>query len=131
MMEFLNRYKITLIVLVLAVGAFVAYQNFYVANLDIDPLARESQVAGSIVGQEIISLLGELESIKLDVTIFEKESFRTLIDFGQTINSEPVGRGNPFAPIGVETGFSSGIAEPIINEDDNISNIINTGIGAE
>lgn len=131
MMDFLNRYKITLIVLILGVGAFVAYQNYYVPSLNIDPLVSEGQVAGSIVGQEIISLLGELESIKLDVTIFEKESFRSLIDFGQTINSEPVGRGNPFAPIGVETGFSNGIAEPIVNEDNSISNIINTGVSSE
>lgn len=61
-------------------------------------LAGDSPQAQS--GREILTLLLNLKSLKLDASIFSDPSFQSLADFGQSIPVRPHGRGNPFAPIG-------------------------------
>lgn len=50
--------------------------------------------------QEIVSLLLKLRSIELKGDLFERDDFDSLVDFGVELQDEPVGRDNPFAPIG-------------------------------
>src|SRR3989344_9052446 len=51
-------------------------------------------------GREILTLLLNLKSLKLDSSIFSDPAFQSLADFGQSIPVRPQGRVNPFAPIG-------------------------------
>ena len=51
-------------------------------------------------GGDLIALLLELKSIKLDTAILQNPTFLTLQDFSVTLIPEPVGRVNPFAPLG-------------------------------
>ncbi len=50
--------------------------------------------------RDLVETLLTLRAITLSGTIFTDPAFRTLQDFGTTIVPEPVGRQNPFAPIG-------------------------------
>jgi hypothetical protein len=49
---------------------------------------------------ELVSELLRLNSIKLDNRIFTDVAFQSLEDFGQELIPEPIGRVNPFAPVG-------------------------------
>ncbi|MFT5180057.1 MAG: hypothetical protein ACI9GH_000287 [Candidatus Paceibacteria bacterium] len=57
--------------------------------------------AEDILGAEISGALNNVNSIDLDSGIFESSTYRSLVDRSQEIPKEPVGRINPFAPLGV------------------------------
>ena len=50
--------------------------------------------------RDLVTTLLELRSVSLDGNIFTDPAFRALTDFGSQIVPEPVGRSNPFAPLG-------------------------------
>lgn len=50
--------------------------------------------------QRILEILLALRSVKLDDAIFSSNSFISLKDFSTPIVPEPVGRADPFAPLG-------------------------------
>lgn len=77
---------------------FVAYGVFSGSG-DEDVLVSEDAAAPT-VGGDLIVLLGRLQSLSLDSTVFSNPIFRNLVDFGVELVPEPVGRSNPFAPIG-------------------------------
>ena len=99
MREFLQHYKnILLFVGIFAVLVFV-YLQFFKNTSQEEPLAVEVVGQGQI-GEDLVALLFRLQSLKLDQSIFTSPVFRSLKDFSQEIPSEPVGRPNPFAPVG-------------------------------
>ena len=102
MFDLLRKYKMTLIGLVLIVGAFMAYQSYFAGGKKDSVLESQSgsDISGSVVGREIVVFLDELQNINLDGSILDDPAFRSLIDFEQEVRAEPVGRSNPFDPIG-------------------------------
>ncbi|MDD4989014.1 MAG: hypothetical protein PHV42_01120 [Candidatus Pacebacteria bacterium] len=60
--------------------------------------------SGQMIGQKTIALLRELEKVQIDQSIFSTASFQSLQDFGVEIQPEPIGRPDPFAPVGFESG---------------------------
>jgi len=98
--DFIRRYQNILIIIGLVVAAFVAYSLFFTGT-PRDALTTENiDPTSSAVEQELIGLLLQLRSIELDVSFFSDTRFRSLEDFGQDVVNEPVGRTNPFAPLG-------------------------------
>jgi hypothetical protein len=53
--------------------------------------------------QELVSTLLALRAVTLSGTIFQDPAFVSLVDFSTPIVPEPVGRDNPFAPLGAAT----------------------------
>lgn len=51
--------------------------------------------------QQILEILLALRAVKLDETLFSNQAFISLKDFSTQIIPEPVGRPDPFAPLGV------------------------------
>lgn len=49
----------------------------------------------------------QLEQIKLDITFFEDERFRSLRSFTQPVREQPIGRPDPFAEAARSDGNSS------------------------
>ncbi|MCI0619678.1 hypothetical protein L0Y40_01430 [Candidatus Wolfebacteria bacterium] len=97
-MNFLKQHKTAITILVLVILIFVAYGVFSGSG-DEDVLVSEDAAAPT-VGGDLIVLLGRLQSLSLDSTVFSNPIFRNLVDFGVELVPEPVGRSNPFAPIG-------------------------------
>lgn len=56
--------------------------------------------ASALVGQDLLAALALLKTIRLDISVFTNPVFESLSDWGKTITSQPVGRRNPFAPLG-------------------------------
>ena len=92
-------------ILLLAVG----YATFFKKDAPVmspsPALVSENAPNGNSLqeqsGREILTLLLNLKSLKLDTSIFSDAAFQSLTDFGQSIPERPRGRDNPFAPIGM------------------------------
>jgi hypothetical protein len=93
-----------LIILLLIVGVlFVVYAVF----IKKDPTTENLVDTGSalsadaqVIGNQISQALLRIEQIKLDKSIFSNPIYTTLVDRSEPITEEPIGRTNPFAPIG-------------------------------
>lgn len=91
------------VLLALIAGTYF-YFSGYTATTTDTVSAPEETITGN---QEVLRLLTELRSISLENDLFSDQAFQTLQDFGVNLESQPVGRSNPFAPIGVEINFDS------------------------
>lgn len=99
-----NKLVFILIILVVAGGVWYGLSQ----SSAPPPLLSTTTADGSPVSQqassdqEIIGTLLSLRAVTLSGTIFSDPSFATLQDFGTPIVPEPVGRPNPFAPLGAQ-----------------------------
>lgn len=100
-MRSLTKYKKVIIILGIIIIAAVIY-TIMIGKKDNRLLVSESPetVSNTELQNNLLALLLEIRSIKLDDSIFLDPAFRSLDDFGQEIVQEPVGRSNPFAPVG-------------------------------
>ncbi len=96
--------KVTAIITIaLLVGAAIYYFYYSGASTATDPGATLSSVDSGAastgnVGQDVLTLLNEIHSLKIDTTFFKTAAYESLIDFSVAIPSTDVGRTNPFSP---------------------------------
>jgi len=86
-----------LVIAVIASGYFFMQRN---GNEDV--VSTEGAGQGSenaVLDPNFVISLSQIESFKLNKDIFLDEDFLGLKDISATVNSEPKGRKNPFAPI--------------------------------
>lgn len=100
MIALLQRYKNIITIALVVIAAFVAYIIFFTPERSAPLSVTAVSGAESAVEQELLTLLLELRSITLDESIFSDDRFRALKDLSQDIVTEPIGRPNPFAPLG-------------------------------
>lgn len=97
MLDIIKQNKIILIVLVIIIAGF-AWYGLAERTPTNTLLTNDSRAESSVAEQEILRLLLDMRSIRLDSSIFENPAFASLRDFGRSIVPEPVGRTNPFEP---------------------------------
>jgi len=66
-----------------------------------------------VVGKELLDLFDQMKLITLDQNIFTNPVFNSLNDFGLTIAPQPIGRNNPFAPLGTSNSAGTTTTETI------------------
>lgn len=97
--------KIILTIVIVGV-LFIVYAIFIKSGPEpekfISNNAARSQGAADaqVLGNQIAQALLKIERIKLDKSIFDDEIYKSLTDRSQPILEEPIGRSNPFAPLG-------------------------------
>ncbi len=99
--------KNTIIIIVVAAMLLLGYWYYSAPAASSGTLLVQSGAGvdgGEVIGQKTISLLQQLAKVSIDQQIFATPAFQSLIDFGVDIQEEPVGRPDPFAPIGSEGG---------------------------
>jgi hypothetical protein len=99
-----SKTKQLLIVIVIIVVAFIGYNMFFV-NKDGSNTTLTSDNGSTpqfVDGQAILILLGKLNNVKLDDTLFSNSVFASLVSFQKPIEDQVPGRKNPFAPIGTD-----------------------------
>ncbi len=101
MKDFLRTNKKTLLVIVIVVIGFVIYSLFFAGGTEEELLVAESG-ANDLIGAELLTILLDLKTITLDDSLFKRDAFLSLVDFSRPITPEPIGRPNPFVPIGTE-----------------------------
>lgn len=104
-MIFFKKYKTIFIIIAIVIVGGIAYNILFKGESGLDLLTSDINLAGSISEEnnELLTLLLDIRSIKLNDSIFSEESFKSLEDFGQDIVPEPVGRENPFAQVGANS----------------------------
>lgn len=85
---------------IIAVLVLILGYMYWGNSNSFSPTVSQAQTPAS---QNLLTTLSSLRAIQLNATIFSDPLFTSLSDFGVTIPSEPTGRGNPFAPAGVNT----------------------------
>lgn len=101
-MDFFKQHKILTSVL-LVIVLFIGYSMLTGGEGEEDLLTSETvteQTPAAVAEEEVVSLLFELQSLSLNKDLLGSDLFRGLIDFSQELAPQPVGRSNPFAPIG-------------------------------
>jgi hypothetical protein len=98
-MTLFKRYRTLILAVVIIAIAFFAYSYFF-ADKGQPILSEQAPAAETPVDQDLIALLLQLRSIRLDTAIFNDPAFRSLQDFSQALVPEAIGRTNPFAPLG-------------------------------
>lgn len=98
---------------------FTVWAMFFRKQKELDPLVVGS-VSGSnfasvadakILGAEITQALVQIESLTLDKDVFSNAIYRSLRDRSKRIDIEPIGRRNPFAPLGdTSVNFTSSVS---------------------
>jgi len=99
MIDLFKKFKTVIIVVLVIAIAFVVYSYFFAKPAE-PVLSTQEVSAVPSVDQDLIAILLQLKSIKLDDAIFSDPAFKSLQDFSQELVQEPVGRNNPFAPLG-------------------------------
>ncbi len=99
MIEQLKKNKILLIVFFIVTILFLWTMIGGSSNKPAPILESATAGANPVMDQDIINLLVDMRSIKLDGSLFKSPGFLLLRDFGRDIVAEPIGRTNPFAPI--------------------------------
>lgn len=64
-----------------------------------------SGVVSTQAGGEMLALLASMRTIRLDESLFSDPKFQSLQDFSVSLNPEPKGRPNPFAPLGQDAAM--------------------------
>lgn len=98
MMDFIKKNKVLLGGIITVFLGLVVYLNFFAGAPSGELLASTDQV--SPISQELLSVLSNLHTIKLDNSIFSDPAFQSLTNFGVELPPENVGRRNPFLPLG-------------------------------
>lgn len=109
-MSFLkNNLKNILILTVVLAVSFYAYSYFFGgAEESVGALSvTEPTGVGGAVGADLLVILSDLRTMKLDESVFSDPVFRSLKNFRVELSSESIGRDNPFAPIGAASQGSS------------------------
>jgi hypothetical protein len=66
-----------------------------IATLILDKSAETTDVEAA--GARVLSLLNQINSLKIDTTLFDNPTYKSLIDYSITVPEQNVGRPNPFA----------------------------------
>jgi len=104
----MSLFKNRIVILVLAgvVLAGVVWYSFMRDKGTKPLLQTEDLTEATAVDNDVVQILLQLRAVSLSGTIFSDPVFLSLTDYGSQIVPEPVGRANPFAPIGA-TGAST------------------------
>lgn len=110
MFTFIKQNKLFVIVAIL----FVLGVSYYAFSSSGSGPASTLTTSGnddvSAASQQLLVVLANLRTIRLDDSIFKDQVFLSLTDYGVVISPENVGRRNPFAPFSSTTPN-----QPVIN----------------
>jgi hypothetical protein len=98
MMDLIKKNSVILGGIVIVFVGIVVYLNFFSGTPAGELLASTEQA--SPASQDILVILSNLHTIKLDNSIFSDPTFLSLTNFGVELPPENVGRRNPFLPLG-------------------------------
>lgn len=109
-MGFIAHNKWTLLGLGVIVAGFVWYAS---SGTSVPAKLLSTEAAGggaSPVDKNLLENLLTLRAVTLDGTILQDPAFLSLQDFGTQIVPEPIGRSDPFAPLGSAAAGASSAA---------------------
>jgi|SRR3989339_561066 len=89
-------------------GSFLIYSFFLNKSDDTNssisstPSTIETNQVDNTTGNQILKILSNLKTIKIDKNFFSEEVFTKLQDYSVNLTEEQTGRQNPFISVGAE-----------------------------
>ncbi len=88
----------------IAIVVFVIFIAYFMFRNPTAPessslLSNTVSPQANAASTRILSLLNQIESLKIDTTFFKNPAYQSLVDFSVEIPELNVGRPNPFAPL--------------------------------
>jgi flagellar basal body-associated protein FliL len=93
----MKSWIIIAIVLIVAIVAYFIYSGSS-TNSSSGTIQANSDATGQL-GQQVLSLLNQVNSLQINTALFTSQAYTSLKDFSVTIPTQNIGRANPFAPI--------------------------------
>ncbi|MEK9177793.1 MAG: hypothetical protein AAB777_01580 [Patescibacteria group bacterium] len=84
---------------IIAAAAIAYFMFFSAPSPSSDSALLETGRGEEMIGSQVLSLLNQIQSLRIDPTLFQSAVYKSLQDFSVNIPPEGVGRDNPFAPI--------------------------------
>lgn len=99
------KYKNIIIIAVIVVIGLIIY-SIVKPDPEVQKLLEtsERQDSAQVLGDDITRAINQIQSLKLDRAVLDDPVLKNLTDHSEPIIPEPVGRRNPFAPIGSDGG---------------------------
>jgi len=94
-------YIILAVIVLVAVSVYFYYQG---TSPLVSSSVSQTSVADQEIGAQVLGLLQQIKSLKVDPSVFSDPGYLTLQDYTVQIPALPVGRPNPFAPLPGLTG---------------------------
>lgn len=99
---------VTIVIIVVAslliVGAFIYFgRPGSVIQSGLSSPGSPMPATTQGLSSELLRALSSLESLTLNTDLFKDSAFTNLVDYSKDIKDEPVGRDNPFMPVGTES----------------------------
>ena len=88
---------IVIIVVIILVIAYFYYEGGSGSSTASTSLLQQ-QASDQSIGAAELSLLDQIQSLKIDTSLFQDPAYKTLVDYSVPIPQDGVGRPNPFAP---------------------------------
>ncbi len=104
----MSRNQLLLFVFAGIAIAGVVWYSFLRDRGDTTLIQTTDFTEAGMADRDVVNTLLQLREVSLSGTIFQDPAFVSLQDFGRQIVPEPVGRQNPFAPLGAVVATSSG-----------------------
>jgi hypothetical protein len=103
MMQMFKNSKNLIMGAVLIILLIVAYFTFFKKNKEDDALTTTQVTSNqSVIGKELIEEFNRLRALKnINDGFFNDPAFLSLKDITIPVSPEPIGRSNPFAPVGI------------------------------
>lgn len=102
--ETMKKYRFLIVGLSVFILLFVAYTLFFKRASSVPPDTLVTTSGGrsevDAITVDLLTLLLSLKTLDLDTTIFSDDRFKSLTDFSVELIPQPVGRSNPFLPLG-------------------------------
>ena len=99
-----NNKNLFIAIGVVIVVVAVAYFAFSKPKSEDANLVSEQGTDMTDIEKEMLNKLDTVKKIKVDTNVFRNPAFKELVDYSRAIAEEPVGRANPFAPVGLSIG---------------------------
>ncbi len=91
------------IIAIVIIGvAFMLLKSFLSPGGTTSTVTINNNVNKFVDDRSVVILLNRLNTVTLDEAIFSSAVFNSLHSFERPIEAEPIGRHNPFAPIGTD-----------------------------
>lgn len=87
------------VAVIIAVAAIIYFAFFAGAPDASDQSLLQSSPGGVAVGAQVLGLLNQIQSLRIDDSFFTGAAYNSLQDYSVAVPPLPVGRENPFAPI--------------------------------
>ena len=99
MVNFILGHKIIVVIIALLVAVLI-WIGLSSGGSSPNSLLTTQTVNSNGPDRDLVATLLALRAVKLDASLFTDPAFVSLKDFSTQIVPEPVGRPNPFAPLG-------------------------------